>query len=196
MEYRDLEHHRQSIRLNGYNYAESGAYFVTICTQGHPCLFGEIVDGQTHANALGQMVQETWCDLPDHYPHVELDAFVLMPNHVHMVIVLTEGSDVVGAGFKPALVHGPVPTPDSTKRHGLAEIVRAFKTFSSQKVNKCRGLRGVPLWQRNYYEHIIRNERALTHIRRYITENPQRWAQDRENPAATAPEAPDAWQVR
>ena len=191
----DRDHHRRSIRLDEYDYAESGAYFVTICTQGHLCLFGEIVDGQMRMNALGQMVQETWCDLPSHYPHVELDAFVVMPNHVHMVIVLTEGNDLVGAGFKPALVHGSVPMPDAAKRHRLSEIVRAFKTFSSRQVGRCRGTQGVPLWQRNYYEHIIRSERALNHIRRYIAENPLRWAQDRENPAATAPEAPDAWRI-
>ena len=191
----DRDHHRRSIRPDGYDYAESGAYFVTLCTHGHLCLFGEIVDGRMRANALGQIIQETWCGLPDHYPHVELDAFVVMPNHVHMIVVLTEGKNLVGAGFKPALVHGPVPTPDTPRRHGLAEIVRAFKTFSSRQINKCRGTQGGPLWQRNYYEHIIRRERALNHIRRYITENPLHWAQDRENPAAMAPEAPDAWQV-
>jgi len=190
------EHSRRSIRLDGYDYAVSGAYFVTICTQDHLCLLGEIVDGQMRTNASGQIVQETWRDLPNHYPHVELEAFVIMPNHVHMVIILTQGNDLVGAGFKPALVHGPATTPDASKRHGLAEIVRGFKTFSRRQINKCRGIEGVPLWQRNYYEHIIRHERALNHIRRYILENPARWAQDRENPAAIEPEGPDAWQIR
>lgn len=192
----DHDHHRRSIRLDGYDYAESGAYFVTICTQDHLCLFGEIVDGDMRANALGRIVQETWQDLPDHYPRVELDAFVVMPNHVHMIVILTQDPHPVGAGFKPALAHGPGTTPDVPKRYGLAEITRAFKTFSARQINKCRRVQGIPVWQRNYYEHIIRNERALNYIRRYIVENPQRWAQDRENPAATSPEAPDAWQLR
>ncbi len=147
-------------------------------------------------NALGQAVQETWQDLPIHYPRVELDAFTVMPNHVHMVITLTEGQDLVGAGFKPALPHVSQTPPDTPKRHGLGEVIRAFKTFSARQINKCRGMQGTPLWQRNYYEHVIRNERALNHIRQYIIENPLRWAHDRDNPAAITPEAPDAWQIR
>ena len=189
------ERHRRSIRLDGYDYTESGAYFVTICTQDHLCLFGEMVNGSMRLNAAGQIVQHAWCHLPNHYPHVELDAFVVMPNHVHMVVMLTQGNELVGAGLKPALVHGSAPTSGAPKRHGLAEIVRAFKTFSSRRINERRGFQGTPLWQRNYYEHIIRNERALNHIRRYIIENPARWGQDRENPAAIEPEAPDAWYI-
>ncbi len=189
------EHHRRSIRLDGYNYAEAGAYFVTICTEDHLCLFGSIEDRMMQLNALGRVVEQTWCDLPTHYPHVELDVFMVMPNHVHMIVILTAPGTLVGAGFKPALTGVPAQASDAPKRHGLGEIIRAFKTFSSRQINKCRETPGASLWQRDYYEHIIRHERALSHIRRYIVENPLRWAHDRENPAATEPEAPDAWQI-
>ncbi len=87
MNYDPEPHHRQSVRLDGYDYAEPGPYFVTICTEEHLCLFGEVEDGTMRLNALGEVVKQTWYDLPNHYAHVELDAFVVMPNHVHMVIV-------------------------------------------------------------------------------------------------------------
>ena len=117
-------------------------------------------------------MHETWCDLPNHYPNVELDAFIIMPNHVHMIVLLI---DPVGAGFKPAL---------AMKHHGLSEIVRAFKTFSSRQVNAHRGICARPLWQRNYYEHIIRNQESLNQIRQYVLGNPAMWMLDEENPQA------------
>jgi len=100
-----------------------------------------------------------------------LDGFVVMPNHVHGIIVLTDDS-AVGAGLKPA----------PTKMHALPEIVRAFKTFSARAINACQGLRGASVWQRNYYEHVVRDESDLSRIRKYIEENPARWAEDGNNP--------------
>ncbi len=206
------EHHRRSIRLDGYDYAESGAYFVTICTQGHLCLFGEIVDGSMRMNEAGSMVQRAWDELPSHYPGVSTDTFVVMPNHIHGIIMLTP----VGAGpracpdLRPGTCRdssvqsqegqprGVAPTRGKTPGMSLGDIVARFKTLTTKRY--AEGVRrfGWPpfagrLWQRNYHEHIIRNEQALNHIRQYIIENPQRRTQDRENPAATAPEAPDAW---
>jgi putative transposase len=166
--YDPKEHQRRSIRLRDYDYAQTGAYFVTVCTEGRQCLFGQVEDGTVRLNGWGRIVHETWSDLPNHYPHVELDAFVIMPNHVHMVVVL---ADPVGAGFKPA----------PTKRHGLPEIMRAFKTFSSRRINERRATPGASLWQRNYYEHIIRNAESLNRIRQYIADNPASWAFDQEN---------------
>ncbi|MBN2270281.1 MAG: transposase [Sedimentisphaerales bacterium] len=193
------KHQRRSIRWVGYDYAQEGVYFVTVCVQGHVCLFGDIVNGQMRRNELGRIVQATWYDLPNHYPHIALDAFVVMPNHVHMIVVLTPP---VGAGFKPALMNpmraesaharsvrtGPIragfkPAPTG-KRHGLPEIVRAFKTFSARRVNARRAGCGRSLWQRNYYEHVIRDEGQLGRIRRYIEDNPLNWMLDRENPEA------------
>ena len=197
MRYDPKEHHRRSIRLHDYNYAQEGAYFVTICTQGHLCLLGHVDDGVMHLSALGEIVLGTWLALPDHYPHVELDAFVVMPNHVHMIVVL------VGAGLKPAPNPAepsqpmerleppvraglkPAPTTDVhaiPKRHALSEIIRAFKTFTARQINECRGAPGASFWQRNYYEHIIRNGKSLDLIRQYIETNPASWALDDENP--------------
>ncbi len=123
-------------------------------------------------NDAGRIVQHCWDDLANHFAHVELDAFVVMPNHVHGIIVLTDG---VGAGLKPA--------PTSMKRHPLPEIVRAFKTFSSRRVNQLHQTPGTPVWQRNYYDHVIRTENDLSNIREYIVNNPLKWGLDALNPA-------------
>jgi REP element-mobilizing transposase RayT len=169
-------HHRRSIRLKGYDYAQAGAYFVTVCAWNRECVFGEIVDTAARLNSLGEIVQGCWDDLPHHYPRVRLDAVVVMPNHVHGIVVLTDSPDV-GAGVKPA------PTNPIRRRHELPEIIRGFKTFSSRRVNESRGTSGVPVWQRNYFEHVIRGEADLDRIRWYIATNPARWAEDEENPA-------------
>jgi REP element-mobilizing transposase RayT len=371
MTYDPQRHHRRSIRLKGYDYTQPGAYFITICTHGRECLFGEIIDGEMHLNEAGQIVVQTWQDLPNHVPNVQLDAFVVMPNHVHGIIIITDragvvgtgseavrttmgsgsaagsvgagsvgagsvgagsepapttttapgsaagsgpttgpgstmgsgpttgpgstmgsgpttgpgstmgsgpttgpgstmgsgpttgpgstmgsgpttgpgsttgsgpttgpgstmgsgpttgpgstmgsgpttgpgstmgsgptagpgpttGSDPVGAGSEPAPTEPaptepaptepaptePAPTEPAPTRssHGLPEIVRQFKTFSARRINELRGTPGTPVWQRNYYEHIIRDESSLNRIRQYIAENPVRWDADRENP--------------
>jgi putative transposase len=169
--------HRRSIRLRGYDYAQPGAYFVTLCVHGQELIFGDISNGQLRMSRYGKIVQACWDNLPHHYAHVELDAFVMMPNHVHGIIRLT---DIVGAGLKPV----PTNDPASTKRHGLPEIVRAFKTFSARRINNMRGAAGAPVWQRNYYEHIVRNDDELGRIREYVVNNPLGWERDPENPTA------------
>ncbi|MFN8475657.1 MAG: transposase [Anaerolineae bacterium] len=172
MSYDRNHHHRRSIRLQGYDYSQVGAYFVTVVTRNRECLFGAIVDDVMRLTSLGMVVYSTWNDLPAHYLHVELDAFVVMPNHVHGIIVLSDNvAPPVGAGLKPA------PT-----RHTLSEIVRGLKTFSARRINETRGTPGSPVWQRNYYEHIIRDETSLERIRQYIRDNPALWATDAENP--------------
>ncbi|MDP2935287.1 MAG: transposase [Dehalococcoidia bacterium] len=187
--------HRRSIRLAGYDYGQVGAYFLTICAYSHECLFGEIADGEMVVNAYGMSVLACWGDLPHHYRNVLLDAFVIRPNHVHGIVILTgSGSEVVGAGLKPAptvpqkpaptVTAKPAPSADA-KVHPLSEITRAFKTFSSRRINELRRTPGVPVWQGNYYEHIIRNEDEMNRIREYIIHNPSRWAEDVENPGRT-----------
>ena len=162
--------HRRSIRLPGYDYSQPGAYFVTICVHGRRPILGDISGGQLRISRYGEIVQACWDNLPSHYIHVELDAFVVVPNHIHGIIRLT---DAVGAGFKPA----------PTKRHALPEIVRAFKTFSARRINAMRAAAGAPVWQRNYYEHVIRNDDELRVIRAYILNNPLGWDRDPENPS-------------
>lgn len=168
---------RRSIRLSGFDYSQDGAYFVTVCTQNRDCVFGEIEDGNMVLNSYGQIVSKVWRDLPDHYFHVRSDQFVVMPNHIHGIIILNRDHVVgidVGAGLKPA------PT---AKIHALPEIIRGFKTFSARRINELRGRPGTGLWQRNYYEHIIRDDDELNRIRQYIIDNPAQWeTTDRENP--------------
>ena len=158
-------------------------------------MFGEIVNGEMRLNDGGRIIQATWDELSEHYPGVECDAFVVMPNHVHGVIGLVDdggdGGIDVGAGLKPAQTglrsttapragFKPAPT-----RHGLPEIIRAFKTFSGRRINEFRNTTGAPVWQRNYYEHVVRGENELIRIREYIANNPMQWEMDRENPLRT-----------
>ena len=170
MKYNPKIHHRRSIRLKGYDYSQAGGYYLTIVTQNRECLFGEILDGKIILNKYGLIVKTIWNDLPNHYNHIKLDEYVIMPNHIHGIVII---NDDVGAGFKPA------PT---IKRHGLPEIVRGFKTFSSRRINQYRNTPGQKLWQRNYYEHIIRNDDELNRIREYIINNLLKWETDRNHP--------------
>ena len=174
------KHHRRSIRLKGYDYAQPGAYFVTICTFQRQCLFGDVADGELYLGEFGHIVLQCWGDLVNHYPNVILDVFITMPNHVHGIVVLGDAATErpVGAGLKPAL-----PTPAPTKLLGLPEIVRGFKSFSSRRINETRNTPGVPVWQRNYYEHVIRDAQELDAVRHYISDNPAKWARDMDNPA-------------
>ena len=135
-------------------------------------------------NEFGKIVEWTWHDLPNHVVGIVLDAFVVMPNHVHGIVIIADdvGAGSVGAGSEPA----PTTTPAPPKRHGLPEIVRQLKTFSARRINDHRGMRGVPVWQRNYYEHIIRNDNELNRIREYIMNNPSNWEIDQENPSSPA----------
>ncbi|MSQ28686.1 MAG: transposase [Dehalococcoidia bacterium] len=163
---------------------------MTIVAYDRLCLFGAVIDGAMFLNDAGREVARTWSDLPAHYAHVELDAFVVMPNHLHGVIVLTEsdagpkgdggGDRIVAAGFKPAM--------STAARHGLPEIIRALKTFSGRRINAARGMPGRAVWQRSYFDHINRDEADLDRIRGYIDGNPRRWDEDAENPGRVAPE--------
>lgn len=157
MPYDPNKHHRRSIRLPGYDYTSAGAYFVTICTQSRQPLFGDVQAGEMRLSAAGRIVWQCWSDLPDHYAYVSLDAFIAMPDHVHGIVVLNEGDRTLF-------------------RHGLPEIVRALKTFSARRINHVRGTSGNSVWQRNYYEHIVRDEQELGRIREYIDDNPVRWS--------------------
>ena len=163
--------------MAAYDYSEAGAYFVTAVTEGRCALFGDIRDSEMRLNCYGEIVEHCWYDLARHYSNVELDEFVVMPNHVHGVIILRSAEQ---AGSKPA------PTDDLPRLHGLPEIVRAFKTFSARRINELRGTSGTPVWQRNYYERVVRNERELNAIREYVRANPLNWHLDKENATRTA----------
>jgi putative transposase len=185
--------HRRSIRLQGYDYSQSGAYYITIVTQGRECLFGQVINGEMRLNQFGQIVQHAWLDLPNHYPHVELTAFCIMPNHAHGVILLIDNRRGGSVGSLPVhnqTISGNAPLPEGAqtcpypmaKRHPLSEIVRAFKSFSARRINTLRKTPSVSVWQRNYYEHIIRNDEDYKRIQHYIESNPFHWKEDTENP--------------
>jgi REP element-mobilizing transposase RayT len=156
-------------------------------------LFGEIVNGEIELNRYGQIVLNAWFDLPRHYRYVELRAVVVMPNHVHGIVIFDgngRGGSVGNYSEPDKIIAGKSLVPEvtqtrpyvTTKRHDLPEIVRAFKSFSARRINIMRHTEGVPVWQRNYYEHIIRNEGEIDKITRYIESNPFMWAEDNENP--------------
>ena len=162
------KHHRRSIRFKGYDYSRAGAYFVTICTHGRECLFGEVMDGEMRLNDAGQAAQADWVRLPERFQSIELDEFVIMPNHLHGIIILAPAPASKGAASS-------APT--------LGQIIRAFKSLAAIEANRILGSSGRPFWQRNYYEHVIRDEDELNIIRQYIRDNPLKWDLDPDNPA-------------
>lgn len=190
MKYDPLKHHRRSIRLKGYDYAHAGAYFVTLVTRGRECIFGEIVDGEMRANPLGEIAAYYWQELPRHFALVTMDAFVVMPNHAHGIIMIAADStgeasaaQVSDTSRRSSADASPL-RPIGTQSGSLGAVVQNFKSVTTRKINQRRATPGAPVWQRNYYERIIRDEAELNRIRRYIVENPLRWALDAENPAA------------
>lgn len=182
-------HHRRSIRLKGYDYSQAGAYFVTIVAWQREMLFGEIVNGETpqggHVmlNEFGKIVQDEWERTGKIRREVELGAYIVMPNHFHGIVVLlsdTQRVSDVGATGRSPLPHGPAPK-------SLGALVAGFKSSVTKRINTLRNVQGIPVWQRNYYERIIRNDREMDRITRYIESNPSMWAEDEENPMKSKP---------
>jgi putative transposase len=172
-------HHRRSVRLRGYDYAQAGAYIVTACTYERECIFGHIVDDEMVLNEAGGAVQRIWEGLPERFVTIEMDAVVVMPNHVHGIILITRDNQhhtAPGTGNTASLQGAASSAPT------LGQIMRAFKSLSAIRVNAMLARSQRPVWQRSYYEHVIRNDAALKRIRQYVAENPACWAQDPENP--------------
>ncbi len=175
---------RQSLRLKDYDYSQPGAYFVTIVAHNRICLFGEIAKGEIVLSKMGRIVQAAWLELPKHYPFINLDEFGVMPNYFHGVVVITDVESVRNLGRGGSVRNLPSFEDAQTRLHpGLPEVMRAFKSFSARRINLLRNIPGAPVWQRSYYDRIIRNEDEWDKIRRYIQANPLNWAQDDENPA-------------
>jgi REP element-mobilizing transposase RayT len=169
------KYHRRSTRLRGYDYSRNGLYFITICTHQRECIFGEIIDGEMRVNKIGQIVLETWNKLPYRFPDIQLDQFVVMPNHAHGII------HIVGAIHESPLPNAPMDHIQR-RRMLLSKIIGYFKMNSAKQINLIRNTPAAPIWQRNYHDHIIRNERSLNIIRGYILQNPLQWDLDRNNP--------------
>ena len=165
---------RRSPRLAGYDYSQQGAYFVTMCAFRRSCIFGEIVGDEMRPNDFGDVVAASWNDIPEHHPQVALDEFVVMPNHVHGILLLVDNRSAPGN-----VVQGRSSGPASGS---LGAVVGSFKSAVTRGINRLRGCPSVPVWQRSYHDRIIRNDDELRRIRTYIRENPLRWALDPENP--------------
>lgn len=164
MKYNPDIHHRHSIRLSGYDYSSFGYYYITICTIYRELFFDEFPE-------LKDIVYKQWQRLPEKFINIDLDEFVIMPNHIHGIIVI---NDVSRGGVTPPLQKMQKPT--------LGQIIGYLKYQSTKQINKIRNAQGVPFWQRNYYEHIIRNQESLDRIRNYIRSNPDNWEADKNNP--------------
>jgi putative transposase len=218
MKYDPAKHKRRSIRLQKYDYSAPGAYFITICTHQRQCLFGEILAGQMELNATGLWVQACWRRSPYRFSQLTLDAFVIMPNHLHGILWLGDenrmGNDTPRRGEAFGQKTGDTPckgeafgqktmeqpeifwpnasplpkryvspiTPNGTKSGSVAAIIQNFKSISTRRINQIQNNAGRTLWQRNYYEHIIRDNTALQNIQNYIRNNPLSWQQDQLHP--------------
>ncbi|OGG89554.1 hypothetical protein A3C68_01210 [Candidatus Kuenenbacteria bacterium RIFCSPHIGHO2_02_FULL_42_29] len=176
---------RRSIRLPGFDYSEYGYYFVTICTYNREPLFGEIINGKIKLNDAGRIVFDEWNNTANIRKNVELDIFTVMPNHFHAIIKINRP---VGAyGHTPISTNANedrayINTPLQSPKNNLGAIIRGFKSATTTKINLLLNSPGVPVWQRNYYEHIVREEDELNNIRQYILENPHSWVRDENNP--------------
>jgi REP element-mobilizing transposase RayT len=171
---------RKSMRLPEYDYSMPGAYFITSCTKNRELLF------KTPETKLA--VESAWQSLIDIFANVELGEFVVMPNHIHCIVwVIGEGAYRLHPGtWKHDGIRrdGQLPVPTNTKFETLSNIVGAFKTTAATHINKLRGQPGLPVWQKSFYDRIVRNEHELARIQKYIQYNPIKWAEDRDNPAS------------
>ena len=163
---------RRNLRVPEFDYSQPGAYFVTIVTQGRKQLFGHIVDGEMVLNDVGKMVEEVWIAIPKHFPKVELGAFVIMPNHIHGIISITVGA--THASPLPWISKGPMPG-------SIGAIAGSFKSAATKRFREIPNNPEKHLWQRNYFEHVIRNERDYQAIYEYIIANPMNWEKDEES---------------
>jgi REP element-mobilizing transposase RayT len=211
MTYNPTIHNRRSIRLQGYDYSLSGAYFLTICTYKKEHVFGEIVNGEIKLNLIGQYALQQWNKIPQRFPIVELEEFIIMPNHIHGIIIIRNGrcegldygppnskrdslSDRRGEGSDntprippkvslsdPSPLHQNQPQSNGTRPGSVGAIVQNFKSSTSRKINTMPGMKNIKIWQVNYYDHIIRNEEDHARIVEYIQKNPVQWDQDELN---------------
>lgn len=152
----------ETTRLKNWDYTRDSWYFITVCTMGRENLFGTIENGIINLNENGRIVEQCWFDLPNHYSNLILDAFVVMPNHIHGIMIIDN-------------------TQSHSKTHGIFEFVRALKTFSSRRMNYLNNTAGKQRWQTRFHDHIIHDEQELKRIQQYIHNNPSSWVNDSLN---------------
>ncbi len=198
MRYDPKLHHRKSIRLPDWDYSWGWWYYVTMCTQGRECIFGIVISDEMRLNDVGEIVRDEWMKTPTIRPEVELDEYVIMPNHMHGIIIINDSSqshagaihesprrEVPQSEWWQDRIHESPPRMrkiDERRQMTLSKIIGRFKMNSAKQINLIRKTPGTPVWQRGFYEHIIRNDADLTRIRTYMANNPLQWAIDEENP--------------
>jgi len=170
--------HRKSIRLPEYDYSQEGAYYITVCTHGRSCLFGKIVNSRMELNGYGEIADQSWRGIPQHFTNVLLGEYIIMPNHIHGTIIIIEPS----SGTRHAVSLPSGPSFGKPRAGSLSTIVRSYKSAVTRQINVVRAKNEPAIWQSRFYEHIIRNEKSYNKIRRYILDNPLYWFQDDENP--------------
>jgi putative transposase len=176
MSYNPKKHHRRSIRLPENDYTQPGAYYITICTYERQCWFGEVVNGEMRCNELGYIARRFWQALPRRFSHIQLDAFVVMPNHLHGILIITERAKRTQPE-QPKKEQFGKPVPGT-----IPTVIRSFKSAVTRRINLMRASKIPPIWQDNYYESIVRSETGLDGIRQYIINNPLQWELDEDNP--------------
>ena len=176
------KHHRRSIRLRNYDYSQPGAYFVTICTYQKQSWFGEIKNGQIYLNQLGKIVADEWLKTCKIRPNFKLDEWVIMPNHFHGIVIINDYSgDDQSLGARDApLDLGARDAPLQQKPNSLSSCIAGLKSAVTKRINLLRQNTDTPIWQRNYYESILRDEKYLAVVREYIINNPKNWPNDRD----------------
>ena len=185
------KHHRRSIRLKGYDYSQPGAYYVTIVTWHREFLFGEVVNGEMVLNKFGLVAKQEWEKLKRRFPNIELGAFIIMPNHMHGIIIIISGR---GTAENLKYLDGEssrrAPTQEAFQKPikgSIPTIIRSYKSAVAYRINLMRRTQGIPVWQRNYWEHIIRDQQDLQNKTDYIEANPMLWDEDDENPLNIKP---------
>lgn len=189
------KHHRRSIRLKNYDYSWTGAYYVTIVTWHRDILFGKIANGEMKLNKAGKIVLAELLELPKRLRVVELGAFIIMPNHIHVIIFIRDEeyrplpNELVGNILLQNLTDASTPSepPRGPKPASLGAIIGQFKSRATRRLWEIPILHSTPIWQRNYYEHIIRDEVDFKNKTEYIEANPSLWDEDEENPLNIKP---------
>lgn len=183
-------HHRRSIRLPNYDYTQPGAYFITLCTWQQIWLFGKIINGDMHLNKTGEIVIVQWQQLENHYPNVHFAQVVIMPNHLHGIITIQEGATrsplsrvLTNNDPRPNKVTfnedgSPLPRPVGPPPNSIGALIGQFKSKTTKQIWAHLNTSHTPVWQRNYYEHVVRNDADWVRILEYIQNNPLRWEQD------------------
>jgi putative transposase len=192
-------HHRRSIRLKGYNYSQAGGYFITLCCYDRQCLFGHVQNGEMTLNQFGKIAHDEWIISAQIRTEIKLHQFVVMPNHIHGIIeikngaggrgdrpvaqksmgggVLSMGDVVLLEGDQPVAPTGVRPTGPCPKSIGV--MIAGYKSSVTAQINTLRNSPGLHVWQRNFYDNIIRDDESWQNIKNYIVNNPAKWLDDR-----------------